>query len=71
MKKSNWAVGECYRINAGDPRTRNIHDPHNQYRWADDRKSPVGAVLEALRVVAGAVCMFTLFWVITTLVFIL
>lgn len=64
MKKSNWAVGECYRTNAGDPRTRNIHDPHNQYRWADDRKSPVG-------VVAGAVSMFTLFWVIVTLVFVL
>ena len=69
-KKSNWAVGECYRTNAGDPRTRNIHDPHNQYRWAD--AEPVWfKTLQVLGVVAGAVSMFTLFWVITTLVFVL
>lgn len=37
MNKSNWAVGECYRTNANqDPRKRNIHDPENQYVWADE-----------------------------------
>lgn len=37
MSKSNWAVGECYRTNANqDPRKRNIHDPDNQYVWADE-----------------------------------
>jgi len=36
MKKSNWAVGEAYKMNtAHDPRKRNIHDPDNQYVWAD------------------------------------
>ena len=29
MKKSRHAVGECYK-------TLNIHDPHEQYVWADD-----------------------------------
>ena len=37
MKKSNWAVGEAYKMNtAHDPRKRNIHDPDNQYVWADE-----------------------------------
>jgi hypothetical protein len=39
MNKSNWAVGECYHTNANqDPRKRkrNIHDPENQYVWADE-----------------------------------
>lgn len=54
---------KCYR-------DLNIHDPHNQYRWADAEPAWL-KVLQALGVVAGAVCMFTLFWVITTLVFIL
>jgi hypothetical protein len=37
MNKSNWAVGEAYKLNtAHDPRKRNIHDPENQYVWADE-----------------------------------
>jgi len=37
MSKSNWAVGEAYKMNtARDPRKRNIHDPHDQYQWADE-----------------------------------
>jgi hypothetical protein len=36
MKKSNWAVGEAYKMNTThDPRKRNIHDPDHQYVWAD------------------------------------
>lgn len=38
MKKSNHAVGECYK--AGEfidlHRDLNIHDPNNQYQWADE-----------------------------------
>ena len=48
----------------------NIHDPHNQYRWADAEPWWF-KTLQVLGVVAGAVSMFTLFWVITTLVFVL
>lgn len=55
---------KCYR-------DLNIHDPHNQYRWADDRKSLLGNVVQVLGVVAGAVCMFALFWVFTVIVFLL
>jgi hypothetical protein len=37
MNKSNWAVGEAYKMNTNhDPRKRNIHDPENQYVWADE-----------------------------------
>ena len=48
MNKSNHAVGECYKATgqykAGEfidlRQTLNIHDPENQYVWADelDRK---------------------------------
>ena len=29
MSKNNWDVGNVYK-------TPNIHDPHEQYVWADD-----------------------------------
>ena len=30
MKKSRHAVGECYK-------TLNIHDPHNEHVWANNK----------------------------------
>ena len=38
MNKSNWAVGEAYKMNtARDPRKRNIHDPHDMHVWANNK----------------------------------
>ena len=54
---------KCYR-------DLNIHDPHNQYRWADAEPWWL-KTLQVLGVVAGAVSMFTLFWVFTVIVFLL
>lgn len=69
MKKSNWAVGEAYTMNtARDPRKRNIHDPHNQYVWADAEPAWF-KVLQVLGVIAGAVSMFTLLWLFTVILF--
>ncbi len=37
MKRSNHAVGECYKAAEFIDlhRDLNIHDPNNQYQWAD------------------------------------
>ena len=65
MSKSNWAVGEAYKMNtAHDPRKRNIHDPENAYKWVDSNKlaskkllwnsiTVVGAALGALGFIVG------------------
>ena len=43
-KKPNHAVGECYK-----PQSKlNIHDPENQYVWADEA-APVPALVWAGR----------------------
>jgi len=63
MKKSNWAVGETYKMNtAHDPRKRNIHDPDNQYVWADaDAEVPAWVwVMRALGVVGFFVGIYML-----------
>jgi hypothetical protein len=63
MKKSNWAVGEAYKMNtAHDPRKRNIHDPDNQYVWADaDAEVPAWVwVMRALGVVGFFVGIYML-----------
>jgi len=63
MKKSNWAVGEAYKMNtAHDPRKRNIHDPDNQYVWADaDAEVPawvwVMRALGAFGFMVGIYCL--------------
>jgi hypothetical protein len=63
MKRSKHAVGECYK-------TLNIHDPHEQYVWADAEPTWF-KVLQVLGVIAGAVSMFTLLWLFTVIVFLL
>jgi hypothetical protein len=63
MKRSKHAVGECYK-------TLNIHDPHEQYVWADAEPAWL-KVLQVLGVIAGAVSMFTLLWLFTVIVFLL
>ena len=63
MKKSNWAVGEAYKMNtAHDPRKRNIHDPDHQYVWADaDAEVPAWVwVMRALGVVGFFVGIYML-----------
>jgi len=63
MKKSNWAVGEAYKMNTThDPRKRNIHDPDNQYVWADaDAEVPAWVwVMRALGVVGFFVGIYML-----------
>jgi len=63
MKKSNWVVGEAYKMNtAHDPRKRNIHDPDNQYVWADaDAGVPAWVwVMRALGVVGFFVGIYML-----------
>jgi hypothetical protein len=62
-KRSKHAVGECYK-------TLNIHDPHEQYVWADAEPTWL-KVLQVLGVIAGAVSMFTLLWLFTVIVFLL
>ena len=69
MRKSNWAVGEAYKMNtAHDPRKRNIHDPENVYKWVDSNKlaskkllwnsiTVVGAALGALGFIVGIYCL--------------
>ena len=67
MNKSNWAVGEAYKLNtAHDPRKRNIHDPENQYVWADELDSKkllwnsitvIGAALGVLGLFTGIYCL--------------
>lgn len=63
MKKSNWAVGEAYKMNTThDPRKRNIHDPDNQYVWADaDAEVPawvwVMRALGAFGFMVGIYCL--------------
>ena len=69
MRKSNWAVGEAYKMNtAHDPRKRNIHDPENAYKWVDSNKlaskkllwnsiTVVGAALGALGFIVGIYCL--------------
>ena len=63
MKRSKHDVGECYK-------TLNIHDPHEQYVWADAEPAWF-KVLQVLGVIAGAVSMFTLLWLFTVIVFLL
>jgi len=63
MKKSNWAVGEAYKMNTThDPRKRNIHDPDHQYVWADaDAEVPAWVwVMRALGVVGFFVGIYML-----------
>lgn len=74
MKKSNWAVGEAYKVTgqykAGEfvdlHRHLNIHDPENQYVWADELDSKkllwnsitvIGAALGALGFITGIYCL--------------
>ncbi len=64
MSKSNWAVGEAYKMNtAHDPRKRNIHDPDNKYVWADEKTllcnciTIAGAALGALGFITGIYCL--------------
>ena len=53
MKRSNHAVGECYK-------TLNTHDPHSQYQWADENL-PWWAwplrLLGGLAFIAGIYCL--------------
>ena len=61
MNKSNWAVGEAYKMNTThDPRKRNIHDPENQYVWADEGEGWFIWTMRALGVVGfitGIYCL--------------
>ena len=74
MRKSNHAVGECYKASgqykAGEfidlRRDLNIHDPENQYVWADAAASKkllwnsitvLGAVLGGLGFIVGIYCL--------------
>jgi len=63
MKKSNHAVGECYK-------TMNLHDPHNQHKWADERPWWVRP-LQVLGFVTTAVGIVTFFWFVVTLMLLL
>ena len=63
MKKSNHAVGECYK-------TPRIYDPHNKYSWADERPWWVRP-LQVLGFVTTAVGIVTFFWFVTTLMLLL
>ena len=68
MKKSNWAVGEAYKMNtAHDPRKRNIHDPDNQYVWAD-AGAEVPAWVWVMRAL-GVVGFFVGIYMLTLLAF--
>lgn len=44
--RSNHAVGEIYKSHA----KLNIHDPDNQYRWADEPTSEQVRLVRILRV---------------------
>ena len=63
MKKSNHAVGECYK-------TPNIHDPHNRYTWEGKRPWWVRP-LQVLGFVTTAVGAVTFFWFVATLMLLL
>lgn len=66
MNKSNWAVGEAYKMNtAHDPRKRNIHDPENQYVWADEGEGWFIWTMRAL----GALGFFVGIYMLTLLTF--
>jgi len=68
MKKSNWAVGEAYKMNtAHDPRKRNIHDPDHQYVWADE-VAEVPAWVWVMRAL-GVVGFFVGIYMLTLLAF--
>ena len=62
-KKSNHAVGECYK-------TPRIHDPHEQYAWADERPWWVRP-LQVLGFVTTAVGIVTFFWFVAALMLLL
>lgn len=61
MSKSNWTVGEAYKMNtAHDPRKRNIHDPDNQYVWADEGEGWLiwaGRALFTVGFITGIYCL--------------
>ena len=73
MKKSNHAVGECYK--AGEfidlHRDLNIHDPNNQYQWVDARLPWWVRPLRVLGVVTAAAGVAAFFWAVVTLMLIL
>ena len=63
MSKNNWEVGEVYK-------TPNIHDPHEQYVWADDRPWWVRP-LQVLGFVTTAAGVALFFWSVVTLMLVL
>jgi len=71
MKKQNIErMTEGRTDSIYSPKDLNIHDPHNQYVWADAEPAWI-AVLRLLGVIAGAVSMFTLLWLFTVIVFLM
>jgi hypothetical protein len=61
MNKSNWTVGEAYKMNtAHDPRKRNIHDPENKYAWKEEELPAwvwMARALGALGFITGIYCL--------------
>jgi len=46
----------------------NVHDPHNQHRWADEEESVITTVT---RIIIGGAVMVGLFWILTTAMFLI
>ena len=71
MSKSNWAVGEAYKMNtARDARKRNIHDPHDMYVWADNKPWWL-TPLQVLGVVATGIGLTVCLYYATVILFLL
>tara|TARA_R110002012_G_scaffold42901_5_gene116386 strand:- start:439 stop:606 length:168 start_codon:yes stop_codon:yes gene_type:complete len=54
-----------------DKKDLNIHDPHEQYTWAEDVTPAWVALLKVLGIISGAVGMATLCYLFTVFMFVI
>jgi len=46
----------------------NVHDPHNQHKWADEEES---VFMTVTKIVVGGVVMVSVFWAFTVIMFLI